>query len=230
LITYLVYDRSRNQPVPDEEVLFVGEENGFSVVTQPPTPEPLTPKQSVRHGFWWTGYIWAIVFSAIFITTGWALIKEFGTPPEFTVAAICPDEFVYTQEGSAAFEKETDNWVKLYLESNPFASLEELTAARNKSWAETGCTEALKAYQEMEVSDSEAIICPTNGSFSEIWNTWSEGFLAENPGSGGEKQIKEWNELMIGIGCPAWLHPLKNAICGNCEADGSWSSSTSGTI
>ena len=55
-------------------------------------------------------------------------------------------------------------------------------------------------------------ICPSRSSFTAVWEAWTNQFLAENPGAGSEAQLQEWNNLMIGIGCPEWADPFRNVI------------------
>ena len=46
----------------------------------------------------------------------------------------------------------------------------------------------------------EEVICPTRSSFPLVWDRWTDSFIAENPGAGSEAQLREWKDLMIGIG------------------------------
>ena len=61
--------------------------------------------------------------------------------------------------------------------------------------------------------------CPTDATFTAIWNTWSQEYLSENPGADGDDQVREWNMLMEGIGCPEWVNPFEDAIYGGTTTD-----------
>lgn len=65
-ISYLVYYNSRHQEPSEPEVIFENEENGFSIVKEPPEQIPLTLKESLIHGVWWTaGTFFILLFTVI---------------------------------------------------------------------------------------------------------------------------------------------------------------------
>jgi hypothetical protein len=125
----------------------------------------------------------------------WVYLHELNSPP-IAVTAICPTDYPDTEEGRIAYAEATDDWVKRYLESNPFASLEEIITARRESWAETGCNTA-----------SDEALCPTKETFPQLWNEWSHAFFDANPGAGAEEQINGWAALMTELGCSTWATP-----------------------
>ena len=65
---------------------------------------------------------------------------------------------------------------------------------------------------KVEETNTPERVCPTRASFPEVWNMWSDKFSEENPGAGSEGQLREWNSLMVGIGCPEWVDPFKNVV------------------
>lgn len=69
------------------------------------------------------------------------------------------------------------------------------------------------SYLESKETPNEQVeICPSRSSFVEVWDKWTDTFIAENPGAGSEAQLQEWNDLMVGIGCPEWVDPFRNVV------------------
>ncbi len=71
LITYLIYYKSRHKEPAEPEVIFQSEVDDFSIIKEPVETEPLTIKQSIHQGLWWTGYIFLIVLIAILVVSVW---------------------------------------------------------------------------------------------------------------------------------------------------------------
>jgi hypothetical protein len=71
----------------------------------------------------------------------------------------------------------------------------------------------------VQTTSMDQTVCPTESNFPELWNTWSREYLATNPSANGEDQTSEWNDLMLGIGCPDWVNPHKKAIDGGSTSD-----------
>ena len=67
----------------------------------------------------------------------------------------CPDDYATFEESSAAF----DEWLVAYLETNPRASVPEMTEARKQFYIENNCTAALERFEEGERAN-EAIPAP----------------------------------------------------------------------
>lgn len=59
---------------------------------------------------------------------------------------VCPDDYATFEESSAAF----DDWLVTYLETNPQASIPEMTQARKQFYIENNCIAALERFEEGE--------------------------------------------------------------------------------
>lgn len=68
---------------------------------------------------------------------------------------VCPDDYASFEESSAAF----DEWLIAYLETNPQASVPQMTEARKQFYIENNCTSALERFEEGERAN-EAIPVP----------------------------------------------------------------------
>jgi hypothetical protein len=68
---------------------------------------------------------------------------------------VCPDDYATFEESSAAF----DEWLVAYLETNPQASVPEMTEARKQFYIENNCTAALERFEE-GARANEAIPAP----------------------------------------------------------------------
>jgi len=64
-----------------------------------------------------------------------------------------------------------------------------------------------------EVITSEQSECPTDATFTEMWNRWSFDYINENPMNGIEAQMQDWNTLMVQNNCgEEWFDPLADLI------------------
>jgi hypothetical protein len=59
----------------------------------------------------------------------------------------------------------------------------------------------------------ERVYCPTETTFTEIWNHWSYEYINSNPYAGVDEQMDDWNALMVQNGCSEeWFDPLADLI------------------
>ena len=65
-----------------------------------------------------------------------------------------------------------------------------------------------------EVTDGpEYVYCPTESTFTNMWNSWSFDYINENPYNRVDEQMQDWNTLMQLNGCgEEWLDPLTDLI------------------
>ena len=88
--------------------------------------------------------LWAIG-ALVFVVSvvAWLSIKK----------PVCPDDYATFEESSAAFDK----WLVAYLETNPQASVPEMTEARKQFYIKNNCTAALERFEQGERAN-EAIL------------------------------------------------------------------------
>jgi hypothetical protein len=56
-------------------------------------------------------------------------------------------------------------------------------------------------------------ICPSESTFTNVWNDWSYNYINENPYNSVDEQMNDWNTLMVQNNCgDEWFDPLADLI------------------
>lgn len=97
-----------------------------------------------------------LILIALAAMATYAYLNEINSPP-VAIIAICPTHYPDTEAGREEYNIATDDWVKRYLEANPFASLEEVDSARQKSWEEMGCNATTTT--SVTIADADLLPC-----------------------------------------------------------------------
>lgn len=72
-------------------------------------------------------------------------------PPVVYADSKCPDDYADTDEGSAKYIADTNQWTNNFYDAHPAATLADWSAARYQFWVDNNCRTALERYDEAKL-------------------------------------------------------------------------------